>query len=65
MIGWVARGLLLAAGTIAGWIVAKDAPAFGVVQGVVAMLLLVLIVGVLSYWPERKSRQRDRTDERR
>lgn len=51
MIGWIVRVLLLAAGTIAAWFVARDAPNFGVVQGVVAVLLLALAVFVLAFWP--------------
>jgi len=51
MISWIVRLLLIAAGAIAQWFVAADAPNFGIVQGVVAVLLLALIVFVLAFWP--------------
>lgn len=53
MLNWVVRGLLIVAGVITGWFTAKDAPNFGVVQMVVALLLLVLIVAVVAFWPDR------------
>jgi len=51
MIGWVVRLLMVAAGVVTGWFVAKDAVNFGVVQMMVALLLLTLIVAVLALWP--------------
>jgi hypothetical protein len=53
MIGWIARGLLIAGGIVAGWFMTKDAPQFGVLQVAVATILLALIVGVLAFWPDR------------
>jgi hypothetical protein len=53
MLGWVARGLLIVAGFVASWLVAKDAPQFGLMQMAVAIILVVLVVGVLAFWPER------------
>lgn len=53
MFGWIARGLLIAAGVVTGWFVAKDAPNFGVVQMMVALLLLTLIVAIIAFWPDR------------
>jgi hypothetical protein len=32
MLGWVVRGLLIVAGFVASWFVAKDAPQFGLMQ---------------------------------
>jgi hypothetical protein len=32
MLGWIVRGLLIVAGFVASWAVAKDAPQFGLVQ---------------------------------
>lgn len=40
---------MIPAGIIAGWLVAKDAPNFGIVQISVALLLLVFIVAVLAF----------------
>ena len=53
MIGWVVRLLMIAAGAVTGWFVAKDAVNFGAVQMMVALLLLTLIVAVLAFWPPR------------
>ena len=53
MLGWVARGLLIVAGFVVSWFVAKDAPQFGVMQMAVALILVVLVIAVLAFWPER------------
>ena len=53
MLGWVARGPLIVAGFVASWVVAKDAPQFGIMQMTVALFLFVLVVWVLAFWPER------------
>ena len=53
MLGWVARGLLIGAGFVVSWFVAKDAPQFGVMQMAVALILFIFIVAVLAFWPER------------
>jgi hypothetical protein len=38
---------------VASWFVAKDTPQFGLVQMAVGLLLLILVVWVLAFWPER------------
>lgn len=53
MIGWIVRVLMIVAGGVASWIIAKDAPNFGVVQMMVALFLLTLIVAVFAFWPPR------------
>ena len=53
MLGWVARGLLIVAGFVVSWFVAKDAPQFGVMQMAVALILFIFIVAGLAFWPER------------
>jgi hypothetical protein len=55
MLGWVARGLLIVAGFVVSWFVAKDAPQFGVMQMAVALILFIFIAAVLAFWPERWS----------
>jgi hypothetical protein len=55
MIAWMVRILLLAAGLITGIFVAKDSPNFGLVQAMVGLMLIVLFVFVLAYWPTRWS----------
>jgi len=56
MLSWIVRGFLIVVGFVASWFVAKDAPQFGVMQMAVALILLVLVVAVLAFWPERWSR---------
>ena len=53
MLGWFVRGLLIVAGFVASWFVAIDAPQFGLVQMAAAMILFVLVLWVLAFWPER------------
>ena len=65
MLGWVARGLLIVAGFVVSWFVAKDAPQFGLVQMAVGLFLLVLVVAVLAFWPERWTRPLRRLHRRR
>jgi hypothetical protein len=53
MLGWFARGLLIVAGFVTSWFVTKDTPQFGLMQMAVALMLFVLVVFVLAFWPER------------
>jgi hypothetical protein len=53
MIGWLVRPILIAAGAITGLLIAKDAPIFGLVQCMVAIMLIVLVVFVVAFWPAR------------
>jgi hypothetical protein len=53
MISWIVRGLLAGGGVVTGWFVAEDAPNFGVVQMMMALILLTFVVAVLAFWPER------------
>ena len=62
MISWAVRLLLIVAGTVTSWFVAKDAPGFGVIQMMVATLLLALIVAVIAFWPARWRHRLDRPD---
>lgn len=55
MLGFLVRFLLLVAGSIASWLVARDATNFSAVQMTVAVLLFVLFVFVLAFWPARWS----------
>jgi uncharacterized membrane protein YoaK (UPF0700 family) len=65
MVGWIVRLLMIAAGVVTGWFVAKDAPIFGVAQVMVALLLLTFIVAVLAFWPRRRTDAIDRSEKRR
>lgn len=51
MTSWSVRLLMIAAGAVTGWVVAEDASKYGIVQVMVALLLLTLIVGILVFWP--------------
>lgn len=53
VLSWLVRGLLVVAGFVASWVVAKDAPQFGLVQMAVVLFLVVLVVWVLAFLPER------------
>jgi hypothetical protein len=58
MVSWLARGILLLAGFITSWFIAKDEPTFGGVQMAVGLLLLALIVFVIAFWPTQWFRHR-------
>ena len=51
--GWVVRAVLIAAGFVTSWFVAKDAVNFPIFQMVVALLLTVFVVAVLALWRRR------------
>ena len=55
IISWAIRALLIASGFLTSWLVARDAPQFGVMQMAVALILIVFIVAVVAFWPERWS----------
>ncbi len=51
------RLILIPAGIIAGWFVAKDAPNFGAVQTMVAVFLLVFVLLVFGLTSRSRDRQ--------
>ena len=51
VLSWIARAFLIVAGFVASWLVAKDAPIFSVIQMTIAVLMFVLVVFVLAFWP--------------
>ena len=65
VLGWVVRGLLIVAGFLASWFVAKDAPQFGLMQMAVSLLLFVLVLWVLAFWPQRWTHMLNRVDKPR
>ena len=65
MLGWIVRGLLIVAGFVASWFVAKDAPQFGIMQMAVALFLFVIVVAVLAFWPEQWTHMLRRLHRRR
>ena len=61
MIAWLVRILVIVSGFMASWFVTKDSPQFAVMEGVETLLLVVLIVAVLAFWPERWTHILNRT----
>ena len=60
MVSWLVRGALIIAGVVTGWFVAEDAPNFSLIQGMTALLVIVLVVAVLAFWPARWTHLLDR-----
>ena len=63
MLNWIVRGLLVVAGIVTGIFIAEDAPNFGVIQMMVALLLLTLIVAAIAFWPSRWGTSSSRADD--
>jgi hypothetical protein len=61
MISWIVRILLMISSSVTGWFVAIESPRFELVQMAVGLLLLVVFVFVLAYWPERWKHLLNRT----
>ena len=60
MLGWLVRLFSIAGGVIAGWFVGRDAPNYGFLQMVATLLLIVIAVAVIAFWPERWKLRQDR-----
>ena len=60
MLSWAVRLVLMLSGAIVGLFVAEGTPRFGIYQAMVSLLLVVLIVFVGAFWPERWSHFLDR-----
>lgn len=58
MFAWLLRLILIPAGVIASWFVAKDAPNFGIVQSMVALFLIVFVVAVIALTRDNGDAQR-------
>lgn len=50
MIGWIVRGLAFVAAGITALFVAEDAPNFGIIQVVIAVVLVTLFVAIAAFW---------------
>ena len=57
MINLLVRIVLAAAGSLAALLVARDSPNFGVVQGMLAIVVLVCAVGLIVLWRWRKEEE--------
>lgn len=54
MFGWLIRLLLVVAGFIASFFVARDALNFDVIQMVIAVVLFTIICAIMAFWSEIK-----------
>lgn len=52
--GFAARAVLTIAGILVAVFVARDTPNFGVIQGAVALLLVVAVVSLLAFLHRRR-----------
>jgi hypothetical protein len=53
MLSWIVRLLMITAGFMTSWFVAKDAPIFGATQVMMSLVLIALIVAIIAFWPQR------------
>ena len=53
MLSGIVRILMLAAGFVTSWFLARDTPIFGVAQVMMTLILIAFIVAVVAFWPER------------
>ncbi|HLW29141.1 MAG TPA: hypothetical protein VKY54_15530 [Kiloniellales bacterium] len=60
MLSWLIRLLLALAGVITAWFVAEDASNFGLVQTIVAIMLVVIFLGAAIFWQTLRDRMRSR-----
>ena len=51
MINWIAQALLDSAGFIVSCFITRETPQFAIMQGSLALVLLVSIVAVVAFWP--------------
>jgi hypothetical protein len=56
MLGWIVRILFILAAPIAALLVSRDALNFGLVQTLVAIVLIVTFVGLAAAWTAREPR---------
>jgi hypothetical protein len=57
MINLLVRIVLALGGSLAALLVARDSPNFGVVQGMLATVVLVCAVGLIVLWRWRKEEE--------
>lgn len=61
ILSWLIRPLLIVAAVIAGWFVAEDAPNFGIVQMVIAVLLIAALVALAAFWETLAEQWKERS----
>lgn len=68
MMNWLVRIVLALAGVVTAWFVAPEAGNFDVIQGAVALFVIVIFVAVAAFWPtlvtlfKRKRENGNRTE---
>jgi hypothetical protein len=55
MIDWIAQALLDSAGFIVSCFIARETPQFAIIEGSLALVLLVSLVALTAFWPARWS----------
>jgi hypothetical protein len=65
MYSWLARGVMIVTGFVTSLFITRDSPQFGVMEMAVALLLFVLVVAVLAFWPTRWTHFLNRLHKRR
>jgi hypothetical protein len=53
VVALIVRGLLVISSVVTGWFVARDAPNFDFIQGMMSLVVIAVIVFVLAFWPAR------------
>lgn len=55
MFSWFIRILMIVAGAMAEWLIARDSPRFQLVELVMTFFLVLLVLFVVAFWPARWS----------
>jgi len=60
VLSWVVRALLIVAGIVTSWFVAEDAPNYSVIRMTIAILLIMVAVFALAFWPKHWTQKLNR-----
>jgi hypothetical protein len=55
MFSWLIRILMILAGAMAEWLIARDSPRFQLVELFMSFFLVLLMIYVAAFWPARWS----------
>ncbi|BCA94454.1 hypothetical protein TUM19329_08150 [Legionella antarctica] len=50
MLGWLVRILLMMAGSITSWFIARDSLKFNIIQMIIALFLVTLVMFIALFW---------------
>ena len=62
---WILRPIMVIAAVIAGWVVARDAVNFSVIEMVVGLLLITTLVAIAACWEMIADRLKNKKNVRR